>query len=87
MLRSGRKTTTYYTYYNQGPCDCKLYYVDAVECKGVIELWLYDDDHGIKMFCFGLPGSGLYSVEDALGMLENQLSEYIEEYQKEYVKA
>ena len=84
MIKTNRKTTTGFTFYKTKYGNVIKLFIDAVEVNGNIELWLYTSDMGIKMFCFGIPGSGLYSVDEAIGMLENQILEYADMYLQEY---
>ena len=56
------------------------YFIDIVKNKSLCEVWLYKDNIGIKMFCFGV-----FEENFAMSLLSNMEQEY-EIYEDLYVK-
>ena len=78
MEKTNFKTTTYKTNYG----DRHKYYVNIAESSYGFEVWLYRENYSVQSFMFGFPKPQV-SFEEVLEITENNLPEYIEDYEKE----
>ena len=69
-LETTKKQVGVLRYYN--------YYIDIIQDEQAYEFWLYKQDESVKMFCLGL-------TELNFEIIENNIENWIEQYNKTYV--